>query len=172
MVGWLLAGMCVAAERPNIVFLFADDQCTYSVGCYGNKDVQTPNMDRLAADGVLFTNAFVTTAICCSNRACILTGRYPFRTFVGRWIRHLNNSEPIELTEDHLVVLRSVDREPAGEMPLDIVRDEVAEKVHAYTRPRATGEGSRVKDLVDILLIAELRQMDGPLLQQALQAPG
>ena len=42
--------------------------------------------------------------------------------------------------------------------------------MHAYTRPRATGEGSRVKDLVDILLIAELRQMDGRLLQQALQA--
>jgi hypothetical protein len=46
----------------------------------------------------------------------------------------------------------------------------VAEKVHAYTRPRATGEGSRVKDLIDILLIAELGQMDGRLLQQALQA--
>ena len=46
------------------------------MGCMGNEHIQTPNMDRLAADGVLFTNAFVTTAICCSNRACILTGQH------------------------------------------------------------------------------------------------
>ena len=42
-----------SASRPNIVFLFADDQSTYSVGCYGNEDVQTPHMDQLAADGSL-----------------------------------------------------------------------------------------------------------------------
>ena len=55
-------------------------------------------------------------------------------------------------------------------IPCYPLTQQIAEKVHAYTRPRATGEGSRVKDLVDILLIAELRQMDGRLLQQALQA--
>ncbi len=47
---------------------------------------------------------------------------------------------------------------------------QVAEKVHAYTQPRVTGVGSRVKDLVDILLIAELRRMDGQALRQALEA--
>jgi hypothetical protein len=58
---------------------------------------------------------------------------------------------------------------PPTAIPCYSLTQQVAEKVHAYTRPRASGEGSRVKDLVDILLIAELRQMDGPLLQQALQ---
>ena len=68
----------VAAEarRPNILFIFTDDQPQNCMGCMGNKHIHTPNMDRLAADGVLFTNAFVTTAICCSNRACILTGQH------------------------------------------------------------------------------------------------
>ena len=64
------------AERPNILFIFTDDQPQICMGCMGNEHIQTPNMDRLAAEGVLFTNAFVTTAICCSNRACILTGQH------------------------------------------------------------------------------------------------
>jgi hypothetical protein len=55
-------------------------------------------------------------------------------------------------------------------IPCYPLTQQVAEKVHAYTRPRATGEGSRVKDLVDILLIAEFRQMHGQALAQALQA--
>lgn len=68
--------MADGVKRPNILFVFTDDQPQNCMGCMGNKDIQTPNMDRLAADGVLFTNAFVTTAICCSNRACILTGQH------------------------------------------------------------------------------------------------
>jgi len=55
-------------------------------------------------------------------------------------------------------------------IPCYPLTQQLAEKAHAYTRPHATGEGSRVKDLVDILLIAELGQIDGQLLQQALQA--
>jgi len=68
--------LAVQVERPNILFIFTDDQPQICIGCMGNEHIQTPNMDRLAADGVLFTNAFVTTAICCSNRACILTGQH------------------------------------------------------------------------------------------------
>ena len=65
---------------PNIVFLLADDQCTYSMGCYGNPDVQTPNLDRLARDGIVFDNHYDTTAICMASRASILTGKYEYRT--------------------------------------------------------------------------------------------
>ena len=42
-----------ADDRPNIIFLMSDDQSTYTMGCYGNEDVQTPNLDRLSADGIL-----------------------------------------------------------------------------------------------------------------------
>lgn len=68
------------APKPNIVFLFADDQSTYSVGCYGNADVQTPNMDRLARDGMIFDRHYNTTAICMASRANVFTGMYEYKT--------------------------------------------------------------------------------------------
>ena len=46
----------ISDDRPNIVFLMSDDQCTFSMGCYGNPDVQTPNLDQLALDGIAFDN--------------------------------------------------------------------------------------------------------------------
>ena len=68
-----------AAEpaRPNVLFCIADD-ASPTFGCYGYKWVKTPNIDRLAAKGVLFTNAYVPTAKCAPCRAAILTGRYPW----------------------------------------------------------------------------------------------
>ena len=54
-------------RRPNIVFMFTDDQPQNCLSIMGNKHIQTPNLDRLAQRGVLFNNAFVTTAICCCN---------------------------------------------------------------------------------------------------------
>ncbi len=67
-------------DRPNIIFLMSDDQCTYSMGCYGNQDVQTPNMDELAADGMIFDLHYVTTAICMGSRANAFTGMYEYKT--------------------------------------------------------------------------------------------
>lgn len=62
-------------SRPNILFVLTDDQRFDQLGCAGHPVLQTPNMDRLAAAGVRFPNAFVTTAICAASRASILTGR-------------------------------------------------------------------------------------------------
>jgi arylsulfatase A-like enzyme len=66
--------------RPNIIFLMADDQCTYSMGCYGTPNVKTPNLDRLARDGIVFDNHYDTTAICMGSRACVMTGMYEYKT--------------------------------------------------------------------------------------------
>ena len=68
------------SSRPNIIFLFADDQNTLSVGCYGNTEVTTPNMDRLARDGVVFDRHYNTTAICMASRANVFTGMYEYKT--------------------------------------------------------------------------------------------
>ena len=65
-----------ADERPNILFLFADDQRNHTLGCAGHPIVKTPNIDRLAAEGVRFENAFVTTSTCWVSRACLFTGCY------------------------------------------------------------------------------------------------
>ena len=66
----------VSASRPNIIFMLTDDQRYDDLGCMANPVIHTPNIDRLAAEGVTFNNAFVTTAICCSSRASILTGQH------------------------------------------------------------------------------------------------
>ncbi len=63
-------------ERPNIVLLVTDDQRWDSLGCMGNPIVRTPHIDRMAGDGVVFTNNFVTTSICMTSRASIFTGLY------------------------------------------------------------------------------------------------
>lgn len=63
-----------SARQPNIVFFFADDQTTSTLGCYGNEVVQTPNIDALAERGTRFENAYVSQAICWVSRTTILTG--------------------------------------------------------------------------------------------------
>ncbi len=63
-----------ADERPNIVFFFTDDQTTSTIGCYGNRVVETPNIDSLAARGMRFENAFVSHSICWVSRTTILSG--------------------------------------------------------------------------------------------------
>lgn len=67
-------------EKRNIVFLLTDDQAVISMGCYGNAQVQTPNLDALADDGVIFDRHYVSTAICMASRCNIMTGLYEFRT--------------------------------------------------------------------------------------------
>lgn len=65
--------------KPNIIFLLSDDQTIGAVGCYGNKDVITPNLDKLAGEGVRFLNHYDTTSICMASRASIMTGLYEYR---------------------------------------------------------------------------------------------
>ncbi len=65
-----------AAIKPNIIFILTDDQRWDALGYAGNQIIQTPEMDKLASEGVYFRNAFVTTPICAASRASILTGMY------------------------------------------------------------------------------------------------
>ncbi len=58
----------------------SDDQNIDSMGCYGNSDVKTPNIDRLADLGMTFDNHYVTTAICMASRASVMTGMYEYKT--------------------------------------------------------------------------------------------
>ncbi len=72
----LFAVPAVAAERPNILFIMADDHAAHAIGAYGSRVNETPRLDRLAREGMLFRNAFVTNSICTPARASILTGKY------------------------------------------------------------------------------------------------
>jgi uncharacterized sulfatase len=75
-----------AATRPNIVFLYTDDQARWAVGAYGNREIRTPNLDRLAREGALFRNAFTATPVCSPSRASMFTGRYPTQFGIDDWI--------------------------------------------------------------------------------------
>ncbi len=66
-------------KRPNIIFLLTDDQRWDTTGCAGNSIIQTPNIDDMAENGVMFKNAFVTSAICAVSRASIFSGQYARR---------------------------------------------------------------------------------------------
>lgn len=65
-----------AADQPNVLFILCDDLRPAALGCYGSPHVKTPNIDRLATEGVRFANAFCTTSLCSPSRASILTGVY------------------------------------------------------------------------------------------------
>lgn len=81
----IAVGCAHAADRkPNVVVFFTDDQGTLDANCYGSNDLHTPHIDRLAAQGVRFTQAYAHT-VCCPARAMLLTGRYPQRSGVNSW---------------------------------------------------------------------------------------
>ncbi|HZO54238.1 MAG TPA: sulfatase-like hydrolase/transferase, partial [Bryobacteraceae bacterium] len=66
-----------AQQRPNILLILADDLADWMLGCYGNKEIRTPNIDLLARSGMRFQNSFVCTPICSPSRATWFTGRTP-----------------------------------------------------------------------------------------------
>ena len=74
----------VPPVRPNVVVLLTDDQGTLDANCYGSTDLKTPNIDRLSAGGVRFTQAYGHT-VCCPSRAALFTGRHPQRGGVRNW---------------------------------------------------------------------------------------
>lgn len=80
MLGTLHAVDVQGLERPNVVFILADDLGAHDVGCFGSTFYETPNIDRLATRGVKFTQAYAANPLCSPTRSSILTGLYPART--------------------------------------------------------------------------------------------
>jgi uncharacterized sulfatase len=74
------------AHRPNVLFVYTDDQALWSIGAYGYSEAKTPNLDRLAREGAIFRNAFTVTPVCSPSRASMMTGRYPTRLGIDDWI--------------------------------------------------------------------------------------
>src|SRR4051812_47194696 len=71
------------ASRPNIIFIMADDLGYADLSCYGRPDFKTPNLDRLAAEGMRFTSAYANSAVCSATRLALITGRYQYRLPAG-----------------------------------------------------------------------------------------
>ena len=67
-------------SKPNFIIFIADDISWDDFGCYGNSFVQTPNIDKLSSEGIIFSNMYLTTSSCSPSRNSIMTGRYPHNT--------------------------------------------------------------------------------------------
>ena len=124
----LLVGMMtaveavIAADRPNIVFILADDLTWTDAGCYGHPDVKTPNIDRLAASGMLFTNAHCAAPACNPSRTAIMTGISP--NVSGLYDNRQKMRELLPEAETHLF--------PAGHFALETHAPEIAAAVRGF----------------------------------------
>src|SRR5580700_4697791 len=86
----LLAPMTAAAQdapkKPNIVIILCDDLGYGDLGCYGHPSIRTPNLDKLAQQGMRFTQCYAAAPVCSPSRAGLLTGRIPSRVGLYSWI--------------------------------------------------------------------------------------
>ncbi|MES2647007.1 MAG: sulfatase [Bacteroidota bacterium] len=79
----LLFKVAALSQSPNIIFIMSDDMGYGDLGCYGNKVHQTPNLDKLASQGIKMVNAYAAAPLCTPTRTALMTGRYPAKTPVG-----------------------------------------------------------------------------------------
>ena len=85
-------------KQPNIVFILVDDLGSHQLGCYGSIFYETPNIDKLAGEGMKFTNAYAASTVCSPTRASIMTGKYPARL-------HLTDYIPGNAPQDTLLIV-------------------------------------------------------------------
>jgi len=86
-----------SGDKPNIVFILADDLGWSDVNCYGHRFHETPNIDRLAAGGMRFTDAYAACPVCSPTRASIMPGKYPARLGLTDWIPGLRSGTRYKL---------------------------------------------------------------------------
>lgn len=76
MAATALGAQTASSSKPNIIFVLADDLGIGDVGCYGQKRIQTPNIDRIAADGMRFTQVYAGDTVCAPSRCALMTGKH------------------------------------------------------------------------------------------------
>jgi arylsulfatase A len=92
LLGFAAAPALAAEQKPNVVFILIDDMGWTDLGCYGSTVYETPHTDKLAAQGMKFTNAYAACPVCSPTRASILTGKYPARLHLTDWLPGVGDS--------------------------------------------------------------------------------
>ena len=87
------AEAAAASDRPNIILVFIDDMGWADLSCFGNEDAETPNVDRMAAEGIAFEQFYVNSPICSPSRVAISTGTYPQRWKITSYLGHRKFNE-------------------------------------------------------------------------------
>ncbi|XP_073709875.1 arylsulfatase A [Misgurnus anguillicaudatus] len=104
----LMTAKCVRANPPNFVLLFTDDLGYGDLGCFGHPSSLTPNLDKLAANGLRFTDFYVTSPVCSPSRAALLTGRYQTRSGIYPGVLYPGSKGGLPLNETTIAeVLKS-----------------------------------------------------------------
>jgi uncharacterized sulfatase len=96
LIALLLPFLCAppaAAARPNVIMILIDDMGWGDFSCFGNRDAQTPNIDRLAAEGIRFSQFYVSSPICSPSRCGLTTGQYPQRWRITSFLEHRASNE-------------------------------------------------------------------------------
>lgn len=105
---WVLPCMAAASNTPpNFIIVFADDQGYQDLSCYGSTTIKTPNIDRLAAEGMRFTDFYVPAPICTPSRAALMTGCYPCRIGMARGVLRPDSRKGLNPSEITLARLLS-----------------------------------------------------------------
>jgi len=92
-------------RRPNIIFVLADDLGYSELGCYGNTFNETPNLDRMATEGMRFTDAYAAAPVCSPYRAALMTGQAPARVGITDYLRP---NDPKHLSTDHVTIAEAL----------------------------------------------------------------
>ena len=106
---FIFAASLPAADKPNIVLIFADDLGINDLGCYGRKDQRTPNLDKLATQGMRFTSAYCAQPICSPSRAALMTGKCPARLHITNFLPGRADAPTQKLKQPRI----------EGQLPLD-----------------------------------------------------
>jgi arylsulfatase A-like enzyme len=93
------AGSKEAARLPNIIFILADDLGYGDLGCYGQKKIKTPNLDRMAAEGLRFTQCYAGSTVCAPSRSALMTGQHTGHTRIRGNARHPLKPEDVTVAE-------------------------------------------------------------------------
>ena len=73
-----IAGQLFGSTKPNIIFIMVDDMGYHDLGCYGSKTISTPNIDRMAKEGIRFTDCYSGDTVCASARSTLMTGYHKY----------------------------------------------------------------------------------------------
>ena len=103
------------SEKPNIIFILTDDLGGRDLSCYGSTFYETPHLDQLAKEGMVFTDAYAACPVCSPTRASILTGKYPARVGVTDWI---DSKKTIHPARGKLIDAPYIDHLPLEETSL------------------------------------------------------